>query len=526
MKAFKKLFGKGKGKDKDKDKKKINRDRSPRPSGRTRPKDKKKPQEEAPQSSGSPEARAPPKREDLLAEQPQFSQIANERGRLDLFSQKVRLCTLMFDWRNEHTHKENRMIEMKRQLLLELVDFIGKSKALYQEPYAGEVMEMIKINVFRVLPPRVHAEMIDPEEDDPAFEPAWPHLQVIYEFLLRYIVSPDLDVRVMKKYINARFVENLLEVFDSEDPRERDYLKTILHRIYAKFMTLRAYIRKLINTTFFTFIYKTGRHNGVAEMLEILGSIINGFALPLKEEHKRFLMKVLMPMHKVKHYQLFHQQLSYCVTQFVDKDASLAVPVVLGLIKFWPRNNSSKHVMFLNELEELLEITQPDEFEKIVEPLFEQLSLSVGSPHFQVAERALFVWHNEYISSLIADYRAEVLPIIFPVLSRNSTEHWNPTVCGLTMNVLKIFMELDEDLVNECQKAHDLKVVKEAKSRAQRKAAWASLESKHPDTLKYRSLAPGVSKLKSSACGGEKEGKKGKGSASSEEKASSGEAPE
>ena len=46
-------------------------------------------------------------------------------------------------------------------------------------------------------------------------------------------------------------------------------------------------------------------------------------------------MKVLMPMHKVKHYQLFHQQLSYCVTQFVDKDASLAVPVVLGLIKFW-----------------------------------------------------------------------------------------------------------------------------------------------------------------------------------------------
>ena len=27
-------------------------------------------------------------------------------------------------------------------------------------------------------------------------------------------------------------------------------------------------------------------------MLEILGSIINGFALPLKEEHKIFLLKV------------------------------------------------------------------------------------------------------------------------------------------------------------------------------------------------------------------------------------------
>ena len=46
-------------------------------------------------------------------------------------------------------------------------------------------------------------------------------------------------------------------------------------------------------------MYETERHNGVAELLEILGSIINGFALPLKEEHKIFLLKVLMPLHKV-----------------------------------------------------------------------------------------------------------------------------------------------------------------------------------------------------------------------------------
>ncbi len=61
-----------------------------------------------------------------------------------------------------------------------------------------------------------------------------------------------------------------------------DYLKTILHRIYAKFMSLRAFIRKAINNEFFRFIYETEQHNGVAELLEILGSIINGFALPLK----------------------------------------------------------------------------------------------------------------------------------------------------------------------------------------------------------------------------------------------------
>lgn len=43
----------------------------------------------------------------------------------------------------------------------------------------------------------------------------------------------------------------LLELFDSEDPRERDFLKTTLHRIYGKFLGLRAYIRKQINNIFY-----------------------------------------------------------------------------------------------------------------------------------------------------------------------------------------------------------------------------------------------------------------------------------
>lgn len=42
----------------------------------------------------------------------------------------------------------------------------------------------------------------------------------------------------------------LLELFDSEDPRERDCLKTVLHRIYGKFLGLRAFIRKQINNIF------------------------------------------------------------------------------------------------------------------------------------------------------------------------------------------------------------------------------------------------------------------------------------
>ncbi len=41
-------------------------------------------------------------------------------------------------------------------------------------------------------------------------------------------------------------------------------------------------------------------------------------------------------------------------------------------------------VMFLNELEEILDVIEPAEFTKVMGPLFKQLAKCVSSPHFQV----------------------------------------------------------------------------------------------------------------------------------------------
>lgn len=44
--------------------------------------------------------------------------------------------------------------------------------------------------------------------------------------------------------------------------------------------------------------------------------------------------------------------------QFVEKDPKLAEPVLQALLKYWPVTNSQKEVIFLGELEEILELTQ------------------------------------------------------------------------------------------------------------------------------------------------------------------------
>jgi len=78
-----------------------------------------------------------------------------------------------------------------------------------------------------------------------------------------------------------------------------------------------------------------------------------------------------------------------CLLQFVEKDPKLAEPVLLQLLKFWPVTNSQKEVLFLGELEEILELTQPLEFQRVLVPLFKQLARCLTSAHFQVNRVAL-----------------------------------------------------------------------------------------------------------------------------------------
>ncbi|KAM1037571.1 hypothetical protein ACFX15_031745 [Malus domestica] len=397
--------------------------------------------------------------------------------RQHLFLRKLQVCCFHFDFSD--TLKTPREKEIKRQTLLELVDFIQSGSGKITETCQEEMIKMVSVNIFRCLPPASHEntgqENADPEEEELYLEPSWPHLQLVYELLLRYIVSSDTDTKVAKRYIDHSFVLKLLDLFDSEDPREREYLKNILHRIYGKFMVHRPFIRKAINNIFYRFIYETERHSGIAELLEILGSIINGFALPMKEEHKLFLVRALIPLHKPKSIGVFHQQLSYCIIQFVEKDYKLADTVVRGLLKYWPVTNCQKEVLFLGELEEVLEATQAAEFQRCMVPLFRQIARCLNSSHFQVAERALFLWNNEHIVNLIAQNRNVILPIIFEALEMNIQNHWNQAVHGLTVNVRKMFLEMDAELFEECQRQRAEREARAREVEEQRELTWKKL---------------------------------------------------
>ncbi|XP_049597453.1 serine/threonine-protein phosphatase 2A 56 kDa regulatory subunit epsilon isoform isoform X8 [Syngnathus scovelli] len=386
----------------------------------------------------------------------------------ELFLKKLQQCCTVFDFMD--TLSDLKMKEYKRSTLNELVDYVTVSRGYLTEQAYPEVVKMVSNNIFRTLPPSDSNEF-DPEEDEPTLEASWPHLQLVYEFFIRFLESQEFQPSIAKKYIDQKFVLQLLELFDSEDPRERDYLKTVLHRIYGKFLGLRAFIRKQINNIFLRFVYETEHFNGVAELLEILGRYTRA-----SDETRWHIGCPARGVPTDAARLLSCLQLAYCIVQFLEKDPTLTEPVIRGLLKFWPKTCSQKEVMFLGELEEILDVIEPTQFVKIQEPLFKQISRCVSSPHFQVAERALYYWNNEYIMSLIEENSSVILPIMFASLYRISKEHWNPAIVALVYNVLKAFMEMNSTLFDELTATYKSDRQREKKKEKEREELWKKLE--------------------------------------------------
>ncbi len=278
-----------------------------------------------------------------------------------------------YDWADET--KDVKGKNERINAISELQSLLQEQRSVQQLiiPNLDEVMQMIERNIFRPLSSGVKKGLAFSEtgvEQEDEVDPAWPHLQGIYEFFLQLIINEAADVKSLKVYVTPQFVQEFLELFDSEEGVERDYLKNILHKLYAKLVPRRKMIRKAINESFYTLIHEGHKFMGAAELLDILASIISGFAVPLREEHVIFFKNVIIPLHKVQTCSQFYEQLLRCSMLFLTKDRNLAIPLLEGLLKYWPFANCVKETLFLTELQEVLEVCEVEKVESLITPLF------------------------------------------------------------------------------------------------------------------------------------------------------------
>ena len=124
----------------------------------------------------------------------------------------------------------------------------------------------------------------------------------------------------------------------------------------------------------------------------------------------------------------------------------------------------------------MITLTPPNAFKRLVGPIFDIIAKCIEDDHFQVAERALFLWNNDYVVSMIAQNKETVLPIIFSALENNSRNHWNSAVHGLTCNVRKMFIDMDKGLWDRCLAEYEETMSGKQEKEANRLKSWERLE--------------------------------------------------
>ncbi|XP_022719861.1 serine/threonine protein phosphatase 2A 57 kDa regulatory subunit B' beta isoform-like [Durio zibethinus] len=368
--------------------------------------------------------------------------------------------------------------DLKRLKLFQVLTLIKSSKKPLHEQLLSPILSMVSANLFRPLPPpsntSTFSDLPDDEETLSTFATAWPHLQIVYDILLRLVLN--IDPKTLRNYIDNHFILNLLFLFQSEDPRERESLKNIFHRMYSRFTFHRSFMRKAVNDVFLYHVFENEKHCGIGELLEICGSIINGFAVPLKEEHKLFLMRVLLPLHKAKGLQVYHKQLAYCVSQFVQKEPALGGVVVRGILRYWPVTNCQKEVLLIGELEELVENIDPDQYRTLALPLCTQIARCLNSCNSQVAERALYVWNNEQFVKMASAAMEDVFPVVVEGMEKNLKQHWSKSVKQLTENVKAMLEEMDPTLYDRCFQEIEHRESEARQEEMKRKQKWDRIE--------------------------------------------------
>jgi serine/threonine-protein phosphatase 2A regulatory subunit B' len=110
-----------------------------------------------------------------LTSLPSFKQI-DYNSRQNLYRAKLRVCHQQFDFRDQK--KDVEMKNAKKETLIELIDNLQEGDSeLFCDIVLQDAFKMISENIFRTFTNKTNVKStVDPDEDEPHLEEAWPHL--------------------------------------------------------------------------------------------------------------------------------------------------------------------------------------------------------------------------------------------------------------------------------------------------------------------------------------------------------------
>jgi serine/threonine-protein phosphatase 2A regulatory subunit B' len=128
---------------------------------------------------------------------------------------------------------------------------------------------------------------------------------------------------------------------------------------------------------------------------------------------------------------------------------SLSIDLIKGLLKFWPLTCPAKEVIYISEIEEVLDMmgtSAESKFSEFGPSLLKRLILTSQGMHYQAAERSLLLLNSDHFQKIVKANMSKAYPIIVKgLLNSSQTSHWNQTVTTITYSVIRTYMEINRE---------------------------------------------------------------------------------
>lgn len=391
----------------------------------------------------------------------------------ELFLQKLQQCCVIYNFKFSEIDAYEK--DVKLESLNNMLNYIVKARNILTKRVHDAILHMVSLNLFRSLSCNIF-ENLTREPNDPILVDEWPHLELVYNVFLSFLESDDFKTSIIEHIINQKFILKILRPFDSTDPRERGFVKWVLFHIYCKFPNLRNFIEEQISNTICEFIYISEDFNGINELLWVMSSIFEYCFTGVDERRKGYLLRVLLPLHKVASVSSLFSQLVNAIELYLMRDAGLIEPVLCAIIRFWPKTCTQKEVMFIDAIDDYLSITDATHFANIYKRIFTHMSRVIKSPHTEVADHALNLFSNKNILSLIRPHNVKIMPIVLPSLISVIKEHWSPSTLKRAHTAMEFFLVSDSSLFYVLMTKHNVQKELERKRQREREHMWRKLE--------------------------------------------------
>ena len=133
---------------------------------------------------------------------------------------------------------------------------------------------------------------------------------------------------------------------------------------------------------------------------------------------------------------------------FLTKDSTLSIPLLEGILRYWPFANYVKETLFLQELPEVFEFCDVEKIQPLVNKLFKRVIRCISGSHLQVADRAMCLFESESFISIIKQYKTISFNMLVPTVNHLAANHWHQMLKESLSALKEILQKIDPQAYN------------------------------------------------------------------------------